>query len=68
MDNGSGEVRIFGADGRHLRSIGGHGEGPGELRVGRYIWVLPGDTLWVGDYRPWRYHVYASTGEFVRTV
>ncbi len=68
MDNGSGEIRIFSSDGRHLRSMGAHGEGPGEFRIGRYIWVLPGDTLWVGDYRPWRYHVYLSTGEFVRTV
>lgn len=68
LNNGTGEIRIFGADGRHLRSMGGKGEGPGEFRIGRYIWVLPGDTLWVGDYRPWRYHVYASSGEFVRTV
>ena len=68
MNNGSGEIRIFSSDGRHLRSMGGQGEGPGEFRVGRYIWVLPGDTLWVGDYRPWRYHVYLSTAEFVRTV
>ena len=68
MDNGSGEIRIFGPDGRHLRSMGGKGEGPGEFRIGRFIWVLPGDTLWVGDYRPWRYHVYASTGAFSRTV
>ncbi len=68
LDNGTREVRIFGADGLHLRSMGGKGEGPGEFRIGRYIWVLPGDTLWVGDYRPWRYNVYASSGEYVRTV
>ena len=68
MNNGSGEIRIFGTDGRHVRSMGGKGEGPGEFRIGRYIWVLPGDTLWVGDYRPWRYHVYVASGELVRTV
>ena len=68
MNNGSGKIRIFDAGGTHLRSMGGKGEGPGEFRIGRFIWVLPGDTLWVGDYRPWRYHVYASTGEFIRTV
>ena len=68
MNDSSGEIRIFGADGGHLRSMGGKGEGPGEFKIGRFIWVLPGDTLWVGDYRPWRYHVYASTGEYVRTV
>ena len=68
MNNGSGEIRVFGADGRHLRSMGGKGEGPGEFKIGRYIWVLPGDTLWVGDYRPWRYHVYVASGKHVRTV
>ncbi len=68
MDNGSGEIRVFDPAGRHLRSMGGKGEGPGEFRIGRFIWVLPGDTLWVGDYRPWRYHVYTSTGAFSRTV
>ena len=68
MNNGSGKIRIFDAGGTHLRSMGGKGEGPGEFRIGRFIWVLPGDTLWVGDYRPWRYHVYASTGEFIRLV
>lgn len=68
MDNGSGEIRIFDADGRHLRSMGGRGEGPGEFRNGRFIWATPGDTLWVGDYRPWQYHVYISTGELARTV
>ena len=57
MNNSSGEIRIFGADGRHPRSMGGKGEGPGEFKIGRFIWVLPGDTPWVGDYRPWRYHV-----------
>lgn len=68
MDNGTGEIRIFSAQGEHLRSMGGKGEGPGEFRIGRFIWVLPGDTLWVGDYRPWRYHVYAADGQYSRTV
>ena len=64
----SGKIRIFDAGGTHLRSMGGKGEGPGEFRIGRFISVLPGDTLWVGDYRPWRYHVYASTGQYIRTA
>ena len=68
MNNGSGKIRIFDAGGTHLRSMGGKGEGPGEFRIGRFISVLPGDTLWVGDYRPWRYHVYASTGQYIRTA
>ena len=68
LDNGSGEIRIFSRAGTHLRSMGRHGDGPGEFRIGRFIWVLPGDTLWVGDYRPWRYHIYSARGAFIRTV
>lgn len=68
MNNATGEIRIFGADGRYLRGMGRRGRAPGEFRSAQFIWVLPGDTLWVGDYRPWRFNVYAASGEFVRAV
>ena len=62
------QVRIFDRSGAHVRSMGREGEGPGEFKRLWHLWRLPGDTLWVGDYRPWRYQVYASTGEWIRTV
>ena len=68
LDRLTAEIRIFGADGRHLRSMGSRGEGPGEFRSAWKLWVLPGDTLWAGDYRPWRYNVFTSDGEWVRAV
>lgn len=68
VDRADAEVRIFDADGRHLRSMGRYGEGPGEFNDAWKLWVLPGDTLWVGDYRPWRYNVFTSDGEWVRAV
>ena len=68
IDDTSAEIRIFDAAGRHLRSMGRHGEGPGEFRNAWKLWVLPGDTLWAGDYRPWRYNVFTSDGEWVRAV
>lgn len=68
IDRSSEEVRVFAADGRHLGSMGRSGEGPGEFRSAWFIWVLPGDTLWVGDYRPWRYNVFTRDGQFVRAV
>ena len=48
--------------------MGRHGEGPGEFRSAWTLWVLPGDTLWAGDYRPWRYNVFTSDGEWVQAV
>ena len=68
VDRTSAEVRIFDQTGRHLVSMGRSGEGPGEFRDPWKLWVLPGDTLWIGDYRPWRYNVFASDGEWVRAV
>lgn len=68
IDRRSNEIRIFAEDGRHLHSMGGSGEGPGEFSNAWFLWVLPGDTLWIGDWRPWRYNVFTSAGEFVRAV
>ncbi len=67
-DRTSAEVRIFAPDGRHLRSMGRYGEGPGEFQNPFVLWVLPGDTIWVGDYRPHRYVVFTAEGEWVRNV
>ena len=68
LDRLSAEIRIFDANGRHVRSMGRRGEGPGEFRSAWKLWVLPGDTLWAGDYRPWRYNVFTADGEWVRAV
>ena len=68
IDRHSNEIRVFAEDGRHLRSMGGSGEGPGEFSNAWFLWVLPGDTLWAGDWRPWRYNVFTSAGEFVKAV
>jgi len=67
-DDYSMQVRIFDPSGAHVRTMGREGEGPGEFKRLWLMWRLPGDTLWVGDYRPWRYHVYSSDGEWIRTV
>ena len=68
VDRLTGEIRIFDETGRHLRSMGRRGEGPGEFNDAWKLWILPGDTLWVGDYRPWRYNVFAADGEWARAV
>ena len=68
VDRRTAEVRIFDETGRHLRTMGRPGEGPGEFNDAWRLWVLPGDTLWVGDYRPWRFNVFTAGGEWVRAV
>jgi Domain of unknown function (DUF4926) len=39
------EVRLFAADGRHLRSFGRRGRGPGEFQVISGLFRYPGDSL-----------------------
>ncbi|WP_420448280.1 hypothetical protein [Candidatus Palauibacter sp.] len=67
-DRGTASVRIFSPTGEYLRSMGREGAGPGEFRSPYLMWVLPGDTLWVGNLRPWHFNVFAADGEFVRLV
>src|SRR5690625_4203127 len=48
-DGGSGEVRVFDAEGRHLATGGGQGDGPGEFRNLSRLYRLPGDTILAWD-------------------
>ncbi|MXX96803.1 MAG: hypothetical protein F4065_08710 [Rhodothermaceae bacterium] len=67
-DRTSAEIRIFDEAGQHLRSMGRRGNGPGEFKNPFILWVAEGDTIWVGDYRPWRYKLFTSKGDFIRQV
>jgi hypothetical protein len=68
VNQGSQEVRFYDAAGTFVGRAGRAGGGPGEFSEAFYIWRLPGDTLWVGDYRPWRFQVFGPDGTWVRTV
>ena len=68
VDRRAAEVRVFDKTGQHLRSMGRSGEAPGEFLNPFFLWITAGDTLWAGDYRPWRYNVFTSQGDFVRRV
>jgi hypothetical protein len=68
VNQSSHELRFYDGAGRHLMSSGRGGRGPGEFQNAFQLWVLPGDTIHVGDYRPWQFHVFAPDGRWVRTV
>lgn len=68
VNQGSQQLRFYDQQGRFLDQSGRRGNGPGEFRNAFYLWVLPGHTIWVGDYRPWRYLVFSPQGEWVRNV
>ena len=68
LDQGSSQIRLFSPDGVFERAFGSEGGGPGEFNNLFQLWVMPGDTLVVGDYRPWRFSTFTSEGEYLRAV
>ncbi len=68
VNQGSQQLRFYDQDGQFLRASGRRGEGPGEFRRAFHLWVLPGDTILVGDYRPYRYLVFSPGGQWQRNV
>jgi hypothetical protein len=67
LDGGSSEIRSFDAEGRHLWTAGGRGEGPGEFRTPGALVRFRADSLAVWDGSAWRGTVYTADGEFART-
>lgn len=67
VDRGNHEVRIFDARGRHVRTFGREGAGPGEfLAAATAGWV--GDTMWVADAMQMRTTFFSSSGGVLRTT
>lgn len=67
-NGGTGELRFYGADGQHLRSVGRTGEGPGEFQDLQRVWLLSRDSLLAYDFFPARLSVFGPGGELVRSL
>ena len=61
------DLRYFDARGRHVRTVGGKGDGPGEFRLVRGIGRL-GDTIVVWDAFANRVSRFDGTGAFAGSV
>jgi hypothetical protein len=48
-NSGTAELRFFDGSGRHIRTVGGQGGGPGEYRRPSHLMIGQGDTLLVWD-------------------
>jgi len=65
LDQLAAEVRVFDASGKHLRSVGKPGQGPGELVPGQTLTGLRagrGDTVYVMDLARFRIVGFAGDG------
>lgn len=61
------EVRVFDAEGSHVRTLAGPGGGPGELGNPLALEWGPGDELWVVDFGNRRYEVFDTAGARLRS-
>jgi hypothetical protein len=64
LDRQAQDVRAFGADGRHIRTIGRKGGGPGEFQDADAIAVDGSGRLGVSDRRAHRFSSFDSAGNF----
>jgi hypothetical protein len=62
---GSHDLRRFTADGEHLWTVGGEGEGPGEFLGLMQVAAGPGDTILTYDFRQRRISRFAPEGTFL---
>jgi streptogramin lyase len=68
LDAQAAQLRVFEADGRHVRSVGGPGAGPGELRQPLGMAMAPDGALWVVDSGNGRFTVFDTSGAPRTTV
>lgn len=66
LDAQAHELRVFRPDGTHLRTLGGRGEGPGELSQPFGLGIDGSDRVWVADWNN-RYTVWDSSGALAGT-
>ena len=67
LDGTTQEIQVFDAEGAHLRTLGGRGQGPGEFREALGPAIAQGDTLWVADGQAPRYSNFAPDGTLIGT-
>ena len=65
---GANALELYAPDGRHLRTIGRSGGGPGEFRTLFWVGRLPGDSIAAWDAALGRLSVFTPAGDFVRAV
>jgi len=67
-DYTTGQVRLYDRTGRHVRSVGGRGSGPGDFASVAVIYRARGDSLVVSDSRRPRLTILDGRGELGRTM
>jgi hypothetical protein len=64
-DRGSFSLKLFGADGHHIRDFGRKGNGPGEFNYLAHMWRC-GDRVYAYDIEGYQTSVFTTSGNFER--
>ena len=67
LESQAQEIRVFAADGSHLATHGGRGEGPGEFIDANGLMLGPSGRIWVPDSRSARMSVLDLQDGFVES-
>lgn len=65
LDRGNYRIQKYGSNGKYLKSIGRHGQGPGEFERPSYLYLDHSDNIYVGDGR--HIDVFDKNGIFKKT-
>lgn len=68
VNRGTSQIKVFSSAGEFVTQFGRQGGGPDEFRNLWSVHLRGGDTLVVGDYRPWRFTFFTPSGELLRRV
>lgn len=68
LNGGSQDLRFFDLDGRHVRTVGRKGGGPGEFENAFWLGPHAGDSILVYDFSQRRISVLDREGAFGRSV
>ncbi len=61
-------IKIFDKNGKHLRTFGKKGQGPGEFQTPTRMVITPDNRILINDYGNKRIAFYATTGECLKEI
>ena len=67
LESQAQEIRVFGADGLHVATYGGRGEGPGEFVDANGLMLDPQGRIWAADPRAGRMSVFDPAEGFLES-
>lgn len=68
LDGRARQVKVFDKDGKHIRSFGRKGQGPGEFQVTNDIVMTPDETIMILDRGNLRLSFFSPEGELLKEV